>query len=66
MLMTDHDEGKECEAELEADDVHDVAADRLQHDGALEGTDNPGILARRDPEIAMMVGAATASVLRVR
>jgi hypothetical protein len=36
---------------LQAHTVHDVAAERPQHDGELKGAENPRILLRRDVEI---------------
>ena len=35
----------------QSDDVEDVSADRLQHDRALERTDNPRVLLRGDMQV---------------
>ena len=39
------------EPELQPHAVHDVAAERLQHDGELKGAEDPRILLRRDVQI---------------
>ena len=39
------------EPELQPDDVEDVAADRLQHDGELERADDPRVLLRGDVQV---------------
>ena len=41
MLMNDHAIGEDREPELQPHGVHDVAAERLQHDRELEGAQNP-------------------------
>ena len=39
------------EPELQPDGVHDVAADRLQHDRELEGAEDPRVLLRADVQV---------------
>ena len=43
---------EQAEAELQADEVHDVADDGLQHDAGLEESRDPGVFLLGDPEVS--------------